>query len=207
MSKKKNAWCGCLLALLLGGCSQVERAQMNSSANTTQGHELLDASRKGHASVVELLLASGTDPNLQDKYGDTALMIASIQGHVEVLKLLLAVEADPNLQDNMGWTALIRASAVGHVEAVKLLLAVGADLNLQSKKGKTALMFAAYEGSIAEGSARKRDIGFALGGAGLSAGFGGVAGGAYTNTDIGKIVSAAFLDAYNKLVASTPGGQ
>ena len=57
--------------------------------------------------------------------------------------------------------------------------------------------------SVAEGSARKRDVGFALGG-GFVGGSGGLgaAGGAYASTDIGKIVSAAFLDAFNKLVAS-----
>lgn len=51
--------------------------------------------------------------------------------------------------------------------------------------------------AIAEGSAKKRDIGF--GGFGWAGGLAGV-GGAYENTDIGKITAAAFLDAHNKLV-------
>lgn len=60
--------------------------------------------------------------------------------------------------------------------------------------------------SVAEGSARKRDVSFALGGLGFggSAALGAV-GGAYASTDIGKLVSAAFLDAYNKLVESVEG--
>lgn len=52
--------------------------------------------------------------------------------------------------------------------------------------------------AIAEGSAKKRDIGW--GGGGWVGVVGGM-GGAYENTDIGKITAAAFLDAHNKLVS------
>ena len=52
--------------------------------------------------------------------------------------------------------------------------------------------------AAAEGSASKRDLGFG----GLAfGGLVGAGGGAYASTDIGKIVSAAFLDAHNKLVS------
>lgn len=51
--------------------------------------------------------------------------------------------------------------------------------------------------AIAEGSASKTDIGFGgLGWAGWVAG----GGGAYQNTDLGKVVAAAFVDAHNNLV-------
>ena len=60
--------------------------------------------------------------------------------------------------------------------------------------------------AVAEGSARKRDIGFNFGALllGGGAGAGGV-GGAYTSTDIGKIVMVAFVDGLNKLVAQIGG--
>ena len=51
--------------------------------------------------------------------------------------------------------------------------------------------------AIAEGSATKKDIGW--GGLGFAGSVGGL-GGAYSDTDVGKIVAAAFLDAHNKLV-------
>lgn len=58
--------------------------------------------------------------------------------------------------------------------------------------------------AAAEGSASKRDIGFG----GLAfGGLVGAGGGAYASTDIGKIVSAAFLDAHNKLVAQVQATQ
>ena len=48
----------------------------------------------------------------------------------------------------------------------------------------------------AEGSAKSSDIGFGAGGFGLS----GLGGGAWGNTNQGKVVSAAFLDATNKII-------
>ena len=58
--------------------------------------------------------------------------------------------------------------------------------------------------AAAEGSASKRDLGFG----GLAfGGLVGAGGGAYASTDIGKIVSAAFLDAHNKLVAQVQATQ
>lgn len=51
-----------------------------------------------------------------------------------------------------------------------------------------------------EGYAAKNDIGFG-GGAGFFGGIGvGAVGGGYDNTDIGRIVTLAFIDAYTKLV-------
>lgn len=58
--------------------------------------------------------------------------------------------------------------------------------------------------AVAEGSATKRDIGW---GAGGFAGVVGAAGGAYQDTEVGKIVAAAFLDAHNKLVAQVRATQ
>ncbi|CAB5083360.1 hypothetical protein D3OALGA1CA_378 [Olavius algarvensis associated proteobacterium Delta 3] len=51
--------------------------------------------------------------------------------------------------------------------------------------------------ALAVGSAQKSDI--AWGAVGV-AGVAGAAGGGYGSTDVGKVVAAAFLDSYNKLV-------
>ncbi len=56
--------------------------------------------------------------------------------------------------------------------------------------------------AVAEGSAQKRDVGFNVGALLLGGGVGaGGVGGAYTSTDVGKIVMVAFVDGLNKLVA------
>lgn len=56
--------------------------------------------------------------------------------------------------------------------------------------------------ATAEGSASKKDIGFAAGG---GYGWAGVAGGGYQNTEIGKVVTWAFIDAYRQIVGQLGG--
>ena len=51
--------------------------------------------------------------------------------------------------------------------------------------------------AAAEGSTKKADLRL---GAGLFGGGGGAAGGGYGNTNEGKIIAAAFMDNYNKIV-------
>jgi len=65
---------------------------------------------------------------------------------------------------------------------------------------------------IAEGVAQKTDIGFDLGGGGGGwSGFAAAAGGGYSNTEIGKVVTAAYFNAFVDLVSylqrSAPSGE
>lgn len=55
---------------------------------------------------------------------------------------------------------------------------------------------------VAQGEAQKTNIGF---GAGGFYGFGGAVGGGYDNTEIGKVVTQAFLNAYVQLVTQMGG--
>jgi curli biogenesis system outer membrane secretion channel CsgG len=56
--------------------------------------------------------------------------------------------------------------------------------------------------AFAEGTASKKDISF--GGGGWS-GFGGAVGGGYEDTEVGKVVTYAFLDAYRNIVGQLGG--
>jgi hypothetical protein len=57
-----------------------------------------------------------------------------------------------------------------------------------------------------EGFAKKSDISFGLGGAGGGySGWGAAGGSSYANTDVGKVVGLAFLDAYRQLVTQMGG--
>lgn len=65
---------------------------------------------------------------------------------------------------------------------------------------------------VAEGVAQKTDVGFELGGgAGGWGGFGAAAGGGYGNTEIGKVITAAYFNAFVDLVGylqhSAPTGE
>ncbi len=82
--------------------------------------------------------------NIQDKYGNSALICVSITGNIEITKLLLEVKTiNINSQNKHGWTSLIWASKNGRTEIVKLLLKVESiNVNLQNYYGNTALIFA-----------------------------------------------------------------
>lgn len=51
---------------------------------------LMLAVSHGRLDMVELLLQSGADVNIQDEDGSTALMCAAEHHHIEIVKLLLA---------------------------------------------------------------------------------------------------------------------
>jgi curli biogenesis system outer membrane secretion channel CsgG len=54
---------------------------------------------------------------------------------------------------------------------------------------------------VAEGVSQKTDVGFELGGGGGGwSGFGAAAGGGYSNTEIGKVITAAYFNAFVDLV-------
>jgi len=50
---------------------------------------LRKAARAGDASLVANLLSDGTDANVKDEHGNTAVYLAAMRGHVDCLALLL----------------------------------------------------------------------------------------------------------------------
>jgi hypothetical protein len=86
------------------------------------------------------LLAKGSDVNLTNSKGRTALHYAAYCGHSAVVELLLAQEGiNVNLKDSLGYTALHWAAIEGHQGVVELLLQNGADINEKNNSGNTAL--------------------------------------------------------------------
>jgi hypothetical protein len=77
---------------------------------------------------------------------------------------------------------------------------------LKFKEAQTTLLVADSRSGIqvaaAEGSTKKADLRL---GAGLFGGGGGAMGGGYGNTNEGKIIAAAFMDNYNKIVSTVKG--
>ena len=62
------------------------------------------------------------------------------------------------------------------------------------------------DGPIEQGHGSKTDLGFGVGGGwGTWGGYGGAAVSSYTNTDIGQVVTLAYIDAYTKLVNDMGG--
>jgi hypothetical protein len=77
---------------------------------------------------------------------------------------------------------------------------------LKFKEAQTSMLVADSRSGVqvasAEGSTKKADMRL---GAGLFGGSGGAAGGGYGNTNEGKIIAAAFMDNYNKIVGVVRG--
>ena len=102
----------------------------------------------GDIQRVRELLDSGVDPNFQNRFGMTALMMASAWGYTEIVRLLLEKGADPNIQSrnmvlyDFGDTALMYATLEGETEIVRLLLENGANPNIINNNGNTALSLA-----------------------------------------------------------------
>lgn len=119
-----------------------------------QGAALLTrAARLGDIKEVELLLASGADPNAHDGYGLPALQYAASFNRAEVAAALLKNGADPNElrvlpphQSSDPATALQYAADRGNAQITSLLIASGAKVNAVGQTGRTALHFAANRG-------------------------------------------------------------
>jgi hypothetical protein len=103
-------------------------AAVNQAKTDKGATPLIVASRKGHASVLELLLSLGADVNqgLLDNCA-TPLWIASQNGHTCVVETLLSRGADANQATNDGISLLHIANQKGHISVVQILLARGAD--------------------------------------------------------------------------------
>jgi hypothetical protein len=102
-------------------------------------------------------------------------------------------------ENNAGGVGGAVGGILGHKSPVVSAVAGG----LKFKEAQTSMLLAdARSGvqiSAAEGSTKKADL--RLGGA-LFGGGAGAAGGGYGNTNEGKIIAAAFLDNYNKVVTT-----
>lgn len=84
------------------------------------------------------------DINIQNKFGNTALMKAAQKGQIDLIRLLLINGANIHIRSKRGYTALMAAAAHGNADIVKLLLENGAHVNVQNKNGWTALMLALF---------------------------------------------------------------
>ena len=122
--------------------------------NTMYGQTALFGAVYSSQELVEVLLASGADIHIRDKYGTTAFMnsISAVLGgsqSTEVASLLLERGADVNESINTdpgtGFTSLMMVARNARPDLVEFLLANGADINATAKDGSTALSLALEE--------------------------------------------------------------
>ena len=91
---------------------------------------LFMAAKRGAASVIDVLLNSGSDVNVGAINAMTPLMFAALSGDRESVRLLLEKGADPNAKESEhGQTSLILAAAYDRADVIEELVGHGADLD------------------------------------------------------------------------------
>jgi len=110
---------------------------------------IVSAARDADVAEVRKLIAAGSDVNVPESDGSSALLWAAHQSSPEVIALLLKAGANPNAANNFGVTPLLEASRYGDTATIKALLDGGADVAASAREGETPLMAAARAGSAA----------------------------------------------------------
>ncbi len=123
-------------------------------------------------------------------------------GQVRAADYVLVAEVAASDRDTGGSTA---GGIIGGIIGGPVGGAIGGGIRTRAMEAEAILSVTDVRTSetkaVELGRAKKTDVSFALGGGvGGWGGFGGVVGGGYEDTEIGQIVSLAFLDAYSKLV-------
>lgn len=102
---------------------------------------------RGSASLVQLLLERGADPNVRITWGQTPLLAAADAGNAESVSLLLQHGADPEAtQPDLGFTPLGLAALLGYRDVAEAMLVGGADPNHLDANGNSPLELALQRG-------------------------------------------------------------
>lgn len=105
-----------VVSLLKGGAEVNGRTRSGSYA-------LNAAAVENNTEVIQILLAHGADPNVQNSQGDTPLICATkyAGGKPTTVELLVDAGSDLGIKDNSGNTALDYAKTKGQADAIAIL--------------------------------------------------------------------------------------
>lgn len=110
--------------------------------------DLVDAVRAGNVARVELLLATGADPNKRSPYNGPLHDAARI-GSAELTTVLIQAGADVELSGFGGVRPLHSTALAGQAKVVPILLANGAKVDSRDNTGRTPLL-SFMSGNIAD---------------------------------------------------------
>jgi len=109
---------------------------------------LHEAIRQHNTSLLDQLLSSGGNVNLQADFGKTLLHIAIQEDQWNIVDTLLAKRADPKINNEGGVTTLHFAAAVGNREGMQKLVGLKLPVDATNKNGKTPLHVASEKGHV-----------------------------------------------------------
>ena len=104
---------------------------------------LHDAAKSGKIGIVAALLFQGMDPNVQDRWSNSALMYATLHGHSSIVAMLISSGCDVNTINRGHRTALHTASFNGHTNIVRSLIEARANLDVADMDHHTPAHLAA----------------------------------------------------------------
>ena len=137
----------CVVVALASGVLLLA-ATPGAGAETADERALRSAAGSGDVGHAKYLLARGTDPNVPDHNGWTAVHRAAIGALTSVLRVLLEAGGKPDVRDEDGNAPLHLAAAFPYFEpdsqaSIRVLLFHGANPNLADRGGRTPLHVAA----------------------------------------------------------------
>lgn len=131
MNSAEAGHADCVKALIEGGADlDAQRSEyLRLSA-------LMMASAEGHVDCVKALVTAGADLNLEDQYGNTALLSAVKKRHWHCAIALIVAGA----RDDKDSQAFMEAARYPNRDCVGAFIAAGADVNATDAKGNSVLM-------------------------------------------------------------------
>ncbi len=123
--------------MLIKKGSDVHRCEVIS------GHSaILEATKMGHYEIVKLLIDSGADPEIKDKFGFTPILMAVVEKQFNCLATLLGYGVILERRDDNFDTPLLAAIRCNNIEAVRLLISAGSDITVKTKDDKSIYQLA-----------------------------------------------------------------
>ncbi|MBN1798262.1 MAG: ankyrin repeat domain-containing protein [Spirochaetales bacterium] len=104
-------------------------ADMDDGRGNSHHIPLLTAAYNGDLKLVKLFLDKGTDINIQDKFGSTALLLSCSKQYIEVAEYLLDRGADPSKKHILGLDAFWYAFEKRNYALLELLIGHKTDMN------------------------------------------------------------------------------
>jgi ankyrin repeat protein len=142
LKKTSYACCNIMDLLVLNGANvNLKRRGTGSSSGCSA---LIYAANDGRTDCVQSLLDHGASIDVENMYGETALISAVHNHHFETVKLLISRGASLGVTKT-GIFPLLMASIRGPIETVELLINKGANINVKFK-GRNLLELVKSEG-------------------------------------------------------------
>jgi ankyrin repeat protein len=112
------------------------------------GPPIIAAASRAHALCIKILITNGSDVNVRNKDGWTALRCAVEQNHLETAGTLIGLNADVNICSTDGRSPVYAAAAAGRAAIVSILVAHGADVNICDRNGVSPVLAAAFSKNL-----------------------------------------------------------